>query len=189
MGNIPDTTFVAMYGGADSPLSPRLAWSLWATAVMLADAYEDPDTWDLLKEELPLVAQNVADGAWMARFVLSFNAIAARMTQGGRDLSQLASCTGDEMALHLVIDQAESWLSEGMLSSPEDLPEDAERDDDFEWARDVLFRDHDVLLLFDRTLDGVDDTESELHQRFRFANLHPSRWFLPFAGQEEDPLE
>ncbi len=75
-----------------------------------------------------------------------------------------------------------------MLPWPQSLPKDPEFDDDFEWARDVLFRDHDVLLLFDPTLDGVDDPESELHQRFRFANLHPSRWFLPFADQE-DPLE
>lgn len=186
---IPDaTTFVEMYGGPDSPLSPRLAWSIWTTAVRLADEYQDEDTWDLLREELPRLAQARADGAWMARFVLGFEAIAARMTRGAGDLSRLASCTGDEMALHLVIDEAESSLAEGLLSAPEFLPEDAERDDDFEWARDVMFRDHDVLLLFDPALDGVDDPASELHQRFRFANLQPGRWFLPFADHDEfDP--
>ena len=157
---IPDaTTFVEIYGGPDSPLSPRLAWSIWTTAVRLADEHQDEATWDLLRDELPRLAQDAADRAWMARFVRGFDTIAARMTQGLRDLSRLTSCTGDEMALHLVIDEAESSLGEGLLSSPELLPEDAERDDDFEWARDVMFRDHDVLLLFDPALDGVDDGE------------------------------
>ena len=184
---IPDVTnFVAMYGGPDSSISPRLAWSIWATAMSLADAYEDEDAWDLLRGELPRLAQDAADRAWMARFVLGFPAIAARMTQGDCDLSRLASCTGEEMALHLVIDEAESSLADGLLLVPELLPEDVERDDDFEWAREVMFRDHDVLLLFDPALDGVDDPASELHQRFRFANLHPSRWFLPFADHEDD---
>lgn len=179
------TNFVEMYGGPDSPLSPRLAWGIWTTAVRLADEYQDEDAWHLLRDELPRLAQDAADSAWMARFVLGFDAIAARLTQGRRDLSRIASCTGDEMALHLVIDEAECSLAEGLLSAPDLLPEDAERDDDFEWARDVLFRDHDVLLLFDPALDGVDDPASELDQRFRFANLHPGRWFLPFADHVE----
>jgi len=113
---IPDVTnFVAAYGGPDSPLSPRLAWSIWATAMSLADAYEDEDAWDLLRGELPRLAQDAADHAWMARFVLGFQAIAARMTQGDCDLSRLASCTGEEMALHLVIDEAESSLADGLF--------------------------------------------------------------------------
>jgi hypothetical protein len=177
------SSFVGMYGDRDSPLSPRLAWRIWTTAVLLAGTYEDEETWDLLKEQLPRLAQNAADRTWMARFVLGFDALAARMTQRGRDLSRLASCTGEEMALHLVIDQAESWSTEGLLPAPESLPEDAERDNDFEWAREVTFRDHDVLLLFDPAFDGLDDPENELHQRFRFANLHPGRWFLPFADE------
>jgi hypothetical protein len=100
-----------MYGGPDSFLSPRLAWSIWPTAMSLADAYEDEDAWDLLRDELPRLAHDAADHAWMARFVLGFQTIAARMTHGGCDLSRLASCTGEEMALHLVIDEAESSLA------------------------------------------------------------------------------
>lgn len=177
--------FAAMYGGADSLLSPRLAWSLWAAAVMLADAYADEDSWDLLKDALPPLAQRAADGAWMARFVLTFDAIASGLARGRPDPSRLAACTGEEMALHLVIDQADSLSNDGASSPPESLPEDAERDGDFERARDVVFRDHDVLLLFDPAFDGLDDPESELQERFRFANLHPRRWFLPFADQPD----
>lgn len=183
---IPD--FVTMYGAPDSPLSPRLAWSIWITAVSLTDAYKVEEAWEPLRDELPPLAQNAADRAWMERFVLGFDAIATRMAQGGHDLSRLASCTGEEMALHFIIDEAESSLAEGLLSAPALLPDDPERADDFELARDVMFRDHDVLLLFDPALDGVDDPASGLHQHFRFANLHPRRWFLPFADEQDvDP--
>jgi len=183
---IPDASnFVDMYGDPESPVSPRLAWSIWITALRLADAQEDEETRELLRNELPRLARDVANSTWMARFASSFETISDRIMRGCRDLSRLASCTGEEMALHLVIDQAESSLAEGLLSAPEFLPEYPGRDDDFEWAREVMFRDHDVLLLFDPAFDGVEDLESDLHMRFRFANLHPDRWFLPFADHED----
>jgi hypothetical protein len=164
-----------------------MAWQLWEAAIMVGDIYAEEEAWDALKLDLPPLAQPVADPVWMERFVHCFDDIAARLGDGRSDPIRLTTCTGEEMALHVVIDHAEDWSNDGVRSTPESLPEDSERDDDFESARDVLFRDHDVLLLFDPALDGVDDPESELDQRFRFANLHPSRWFLPFADQPGDP--
>lgn len=41
----------------------------------------------------------------------------------------------------------------------------------FELAREVLFRDHDVLMLFNVSLDGIEDDCSELAECYRFANL------------------
>ncbi len=184
VGGVPDeTNFATKYGGTGSPLSPRMAWHLWAAALKIVDIYGEREAWDMLRLDLPPLAQRVADAVWMARFVRCFDAIVARLAEGRSDPIQLTSCTGEEMALHIVIDHAEDWLNNGVLWTPESLPVDAERDDDFDSARDVLFRDHDVLMLFDASLDGVDDPEGELHEQFRFANLHPSRWFLPFADQ------
>ena len=59
--------------------------------------------------------------------------------------------------------------------------------DEPDWAflSEVLFRDDDVLLLFDPSNDGIEDPSSELHQRWRLANLHPQTWFLPFADVAE----
>ncbi len=177
--------FAELYGDPMSALSPRMAWNLWATAGMLADVYADEATWDLLEEELPPLTQSHANRAWIARFVRCFDAIADRLATGDVAVHRLARCTGEEMALHVVIDHTESAWHDGMLSTPASLPENVERDEDFAGARDVLFRDHDVLLLFDLSLDGLDDLDSELHQRFRFANLRPDRWFLPFADSQE----
>jgi len=177
--------FVTSYGEPGSPLSPRMAWQLWAAAVMLADLYGEQESWETLRLDLPPLALPVADTVWMARFARTFDAIATRLAEGRSDPVGLTSCTGEEMALHLVIDYAETWLKDDVLTTLDSLPVDAERDDDFEGAREALFRDHDVLMLFDPALDGVDDPEGALHEHFRFANLHPSRWFLPFADQAE----
>ena len=93
------------------------------------------------------------------------------------------------MALHLVIDSAEAGVSDDAIPLDDSLPADPERDRDFEWAREVLFRDHDVLLLFNPSLDGIEDNDSDLSLRHMFANLHPRRWFLPFPDPLDDEPE
>ena len=65
------------------------------------------------------------------------------------------------------------------------LPADPERDDDSDLARELLFPDDDVLLLFDASLDGIEDPQSQLAEHRLFANLHPRVWFLPFADQSD----
>ncbi|MCP9989231.1 hypothetical protein [Streptomyces albogriseolus] len=45
------------------------------------------------------------------------------------------------------------------------------RDFDWDWCSDVLFEDHDVLMLFDASLDGVEDSGSEINQALGPANL------------------
>lgn len=53
------------------------------------------------------------------------------------------------------------------------LPEHHGPDSDFDWVREVL--DHDVLMLFNPSLDGIEDPAV-----VDTANLHPREWFLPF---------
>ncbi|MDP9440617.1 MAG: hypothetical protein M3P34_00220 [Actinomycetota bacterium] len=54
MNETPDASrFAELYGDPLSGLSQRMAWNLWATAGMLADAYAEEAAWDLLEEELP----------------------------------------------------------------------------------------------------------------------------------------
>ena len=47
----------------------------------------------------------------------------------------------------------------------------------------MLFRDHDVLMLFNASLDGIEDDSNEISDEFRFANLHPRDWFVTFSDQ------
>ncbi len=98
----------------------------------------------------------------------------------------MASCTAEEMALHLIIDAAEGATLDGSLATDLSLPADPDRDGDFDAVRELLFRDHDVLLLFDASLDGIESPDWDLGEHRLFANLHPRAWFLPFAV-EGDP--
>jgi hypothetical protein len=157
-----------------------LAARLWAAAVTLADTY-DEGRWHLLRRSLPPIVQRVADEVWMERFVACFEALARRLEAGGVDATQITTCTAEEMALHLVIDTAEDATRDGSLTTDLSLPASPDRDEDFDTIRELHFRDHDVLLLFDASLDGIEAPDSALDDHGLFANLHPQAWFLPFA--------
>ena len=174
--------FAVIYGG-DAPVTPRMAAHLWSGALFISDTYRDDDQLDLLRQQLPPVARRLTDDAWMRRFVSSFDALASRLASGRFASEQLASCTAEEMALHLVIDLAEDFVSDGMFPMQDHLPAHGEADTDFESAREVLFRDHDVLMLFNASLDGIEDDSNETSEDFRFANLHPRDWFVTFSDQ------
>ncbi len=66
--------------------------------------------------------------------------------------------TGEEMALHLGIARAQDLTRNRprlVRDTVDGLPEDRA---DFDWdaCSDVLFQDHDVLMLFDNALDGIE---------------------------------
>ncbi len=177
-GDQPD--FGSLYG-EDGTLTPRLAAHLWGAAVFLSDTYhEDPHS-DVLRHELPPIAQPLCDDVWIKRFVSCFEALVDRLGTGRFVSEQLASCTAEEMALHMVIDLAEAFVADGIVPTESPLPARGDEDTDFDWAREVLFRDHDVLMLFNVSLDGIEDDSSELAEQYRFANLHPRDWFDAFA--------
>jgi len=161
-----------------------MAAHLWAAALFLADTHRNGSQSGLLMRELPPIAQRLADDAWMRRFASCFDLLAGRLARGGFLPEELASCTAEEMALHLVVDVAENFVSEGILPPEDQLPGYGEADADFEWAREVLFRDHDVLMLFDPSLDGIEDETGEIQEQYRFANLHPRDWFVTFPDQK-----
>lgn len=123
-------------------------------------------------------------GTWYQRLVDSFDALADRITRRQIAEGEVTTRTGEEMALHLVIDFAEGEFDSGFDSDAEALdrlPDRGDADHDFERARDVLLRDEDVLILYDASGDGIDDPDNDLAAAYRTVNLHPSRWFLPFV--------
>lgn len=173
--------FARLYAGPGSHLSPRMASRLWAAAVTLADTY-DEDRWHLLGRSLPPIVQRSADEAWMERFVACFDALARRLEGRGFGATRITTCTAEEMALHLVIDAAEGAMRDDNMAPDLSLPASSDRDDDFDAIREFLFCDHDVLLLFDAALDGIEAPDSALDEHGLFANLHPRAWFLPFEN-------
>lgn len=98
--------------------------------------------------------------------------------------------TGEEMALHLGIACAQDLTRNRprlLRDTVADLPEDRA---DFDWSAcsDSLFQDHDVLMLFDHSLDGIEDAEGDIHQSLGMVNLAPQDWFAAFdPDQARDP--
>lgn len=181
--------FTALYGD-HRYVTPRMAYRLWTGAQYCGDTWRlaDGDPRALLID-LPPIAYRWVEGAWLDRFIESFDSIEDRLAAGKVSPLSLTRCTGEEMALHLVIDHAEADFESGIDASGgelERLPARGEADHDFELMRDILLRDLDVLLLFDLRLDGIDDPESEVARIEGTANLHPARWFLPFDDVEEE---
>ncbi|MCL7382519.1 hypothetical protein [Streptomyces sp. 35G-GA-8] len=116
-----------------------------------------------------------------------FDDLAADLAQTG---TVRPGCTGEEMALHLGIDRAKSLTRNRprlVAETVKGLGEDR-RDFDWDWCSDVLFEDHDVLMLFDASLDGIEDSGNEINQALGLANLASADWFVPFRPrQARDP--
>lgn len=173
---LPD--FEALYGSG--PMTARMAARLWFVADSTEGMYFDgmPEQWT---RELPrgsgLRRRRVHDA-----FGKRFGILANRIAAGLAELTDLTTCTADEVALHMVIDDAHRLLDDGELDIDwiDALPH-RRADDDFYGVKDHLFYDLDVLHLYDPAADGDEDPESDVYKAERFVNLHPRDWFKPFV--------
>ncbi len=127
------------------------------------------------------------DQQWRRQMARCFDDLAADLAKNG---TVRPGCTGEEMALHLGIDRARALTRNRprlVAEAVEGLGEDR-RDFDWDWCSTVLFEDHDVLMLFDASLDGIEDSGNEINQALGLANLAAADWFDPFRpGQARDP--
>jgi hypothetical protein len=140
-----------------------------------ADSMDD-GSHTALRGIVPSWACGRFDEAGVARFARAALHLAAEIERGRWD-STLPRCSADELLLQHAIDTIE-WVDE---------EEDLGLGDDIEAARDALFQDDDVLLLF---APGGEE------QAMAFAAalpdndfLEPSAWFEPFTEcrDREDP--
>lgn len=157
-------------------MTPRMAWQLWSAAIYLADEWRTSQP-DALARALPPVARFlVQDRAWRRQFAAGFDRIATRLADADDDAEVLARCTAEELALHLTIDLAERHVIDGALSpaAASHFPDQGGQDRAFDRMRESLFEDHDFLVLYNPSLDGI---ETELDGN---PFLHPREWFTPF---------
>jgi len=124
-------------------------------------------------EDLPARYAHRYDALFVQQLIVAAVTVTARLTEGWRPLA----CVAEELALRLLLDQAEVRLEAADL----DLPG---------WrgiVEDCLFEDTDHELLFDPGLDGIEDDEESL-ARTGTTPLAFTRWFTPFnAGRPVPP--
>lgn len=177
VSEVPD--FALLYGR--SSVTPRIAARLWAAAELLYDEFHRGFAEDVIAD-LPPIAQLHADERFITAFASRFAVISKRIAEGDGNCESIATCTADEMAVHLIIAQAEVVLIEpDWIEQLPDASDDQDEDDEsLDWLLDVLLQDTDVLMLYNPALDGIEDPESPVAQRAGIGYLHPKDWFKPF---------
>jgi hypothetical protein len=133
---------------------------------------------------LPAVFARHYTPEFLDRFVLAVEAVREKL----KTPHPYLACTAEELAAHAILDQAESW---GEDWDVDDLAEvgivdEARGRADVEWLKDMAFEDHDVLMLFDARMDGVE--VSDIAERMGFANLAAPDWFKPFRSDDGGEL-
>lgn len=125
------------------------------------------------------------NGPWRRHMARAFDDLAADLTAGAEVEPR---CTGEEMALHLGIAHARAMERNRPRLVRETVGELVAHRRDYDWnaCSDYLFQDHDVLMLFDSALDGLED--SDINQAMGMENLAPADWFAPFdSDHARDP--
>lgn len=185
--------------GCTAVLTPRTAWLLKAGADLVFHTWVRHvlDPWrDDNGLNLPPVAQRHCkdNTAWEARMAATVRDLGLRVVAGQVPYPR---CTAEEMALHVTLDAAQDFLDifldQGMWKGVAALPERGRADTqpadavaalraELQVLQDILFEDHDVLMLFEPELDGI-ESDADVIDRMGLANLHPKDWFLPFRTQ------
>jgi hypothetical protein len=171
-------------------LTPRTAAALWVAAQLTADeAYDDvvahgdtpvseTDDWALFDQYPPITGRQGAD--WRRQAARAFDDLAGDLASGRWPRPR---CPAEEMALHLILERARDWWIDGEVGvRPEELAALPAHADDLDWqgALDALFADHDLLLLFDAELDGIEDPAALENRLPRMGDYRPAAWFTPF---------
>ena len=127
----------------------------------------------------PLVRSAPPD--WYRTFARCFTAISDRIEAG---VIPFPRCTAEEMALHIVLGvcavKVLEWgeeLGDGLFGAAAQLDEH-ETDARFDVLIDVMFEDHDVLMLFeDPFVNGIPAPVAKV---MGIVNLDMVDWFQPF---------
>ncbi|MCE7883905.1 MAG: hypothetical protein DYH08_08605, partial [Actinobacteria bacterium ATB1] len=139
VSDVPD--FTALY--ADSELTARSAAKIWAVAEIIYDNFHHGLGQEIL-ETLPPIARPHADERFESAFASRFAIIAKRVAEGLPWLESIATCTADEMAVHIILSMVDGFDELTDPSWIEWLPAH-EDDDQIEWLDDLLLQDTDVL--------------------------------------------
>ncbi len=148
-------------------VATELADAVFADAHLLGNRPVQPGSGCAVLADLPECTWT-QDATWRRTMARSFDDLSADAAAG---LDPEPRCTGEEMALRLIIGRARTaMISDRFVEELTHLPAH-KNDDDWDGPLDYLFQDHDVLTLFwaEPISDGV--------------NLDPEDWFTPFEPE------
>ena len=185
--------FPDLYRTRPLGIRPRTAYYLWFELTALCDDWTmaldgRPFFVQALLDTLPRVARLHADSEFIQRLVGAARDLRNRVATATFPDRRLATCTAQELIIHIALDRLEDDLAEMRhvihFAGFHRMFPKTRYDDDVRLYRDTLLDDCDVELLFDPALDGVESDQRFLLQ-LNPVHLHPSEWFLSFAPGED----
>jgi hypothetical protein len=183
----------------DWQLTPRTADMLHTALDVLSDeAYDDveehgsdpvtsenADDWAVFGR-LPRITWRT-DADWRRQFARACEDLSLDLEAGHRPIPR---SNAEEMALHLAIEDGPGCQEMAEDNADKRHAALPEHNDDYAWddCSELLFQDHDVLMLFDESLDGFEDPTTDINKNFRVGDLRPQAWFDFFANvKPRDP--
>ncbi|WP_284740350.1 hypothetical protein [Amycolatopsis sp. RTGN1] len=178
-------------------VTPRTAVALWTAAGVLPDqAYDDvlehgdesvDDTgaWSVF-DEFPRITWR-QNAVWRRQAARSFDDISDDLAAGNWPRPR---CPAEEMALHLILRSAEATVGDDWADFTKRYADLPEHDNDHDWdmLAETLLQDIDILALFSKQLDGIEDPDSEQNRELGIGDYRPQAWFEPFLDMDaRDP--
>ncbi len=140
-----------------------------ALCLLVDDFLNDPDHDEhLFITALPSKYLNRYDGGFRRKFLVALLTVGYELAQSDPPVP-FFSCTAEELALHVLIEEAKEGLEANGI------------DPDFSEFEDQVYQDDmDISVLYDMSLDGIEDTS--IGDNMAFANLQFDQWFEPFLN-------
>jgi hypothetical protein len=174
--------------------SPFVAGALFQSAVLTVDQlFEDlatlreqpshatvasaPDELFWVLDGLPSRYANRYDVLFVQELIVAMIDVTRRFTEGWEPLA----CVGQELSLRLVLDQAEVQLELTEADATVGVPDN--------WralVEETLFEDLDHEMLYDPSLDGIED-DPEILGALAAAPMGFADWFRPFNPERHLP--
>ena len=152
--------------------------ALFSALCILADEffdYELDNADHIFRELLPSKYLNLYDGLFLKRFYATLLTVGYKLDLPKKPDTLLA-CTAEELALHILIEEATGILGNDHIEA------------EFGDFEDAIFQDVDHEFLYDMSIDGFEDSEEV--KELAMVNLSFSDWFKPFdnASMPVHPL-
>ena len=130
------------------------------------DDLGDDDNFSI--SELPQKYRLRYDGLFRRRFLVTLVTVGYKLA-APKPLAPLPSCTAEELALHILIEQAKNQLQAEAIAP------------DFSLFVSLAFQDLDFEVLYDMSVDGIEDTTVGVEMALD--NLPFDKWFEPFLNE------
>jgi hypothetical protein len=122
--------------------------------------------------------------AWRLAMVRAVDDLAGDLRAGRAPLPR---CNAEEIALHLILQEAAGLLDEADDQILAELglpprPAWSPRHRQFDLMREVFFQDEDVLMAYDAQMADVVDPDHVVNQLLHTGDLRPPAWFWTFAN-------